>query len=463
MSKEIKDVGIEAEEQNKTESIEDTVNGQPDTEEGKNSKKKKTKKVLTPEQKKHKRKMGWAITGVVLALVVCLLGIFTIVNVTGNKALLEMAQSFYKVDYNGEQLVPELDDDGYWTFTTDKDLKIVQFTDVHIGAGFASQKKDSWALNAVAAMITAEKPDLVIVTGDIAYPVPFQAGTFNNLNATKIFANLMESLGVYWTFTYGNHDTEAYSYYDREDICEYYESQNFQYCLFQRGPADVDGFGNSIIKVKNTSGIVTQAIVTIDSHSYTDGDALGVLWKYDNIHQNQVDWYAEEIDDINAANQAINSEAAAVKSIAFFHIALREYRNAWAEYSQNGYQNTENVTYIYGNMGESNKKNSVGEMTYGVYCGVGDDQLFEVGQQKGLQGIFVGHDHYNNFSVMYKGIRLTYGMSIDYLAYQGIYKEGAQRGCTLITVRSDGSFDCEKSNYYQDKYVSQYQKEHVTK
>ena len=34
------------------------------------------------------------------------------------------------------------------------------------------------ALNAVAAMVTAEKPDLVIVTGDIAYPVPFQAGTF---------------------------------------------------------------------------------------------------------------------------------------------------------------------------------------------------------------------------------------------------------------------------------------------
>ncbi|MGN1478261.1 MAG: hypothetical protein ACI4XH_00720, partial [Acutalibacteraceae bacterium] len=37
------------------------------------------------------------------------------------------AKSFEKVDYEA-QLVPELDENGYWTFTTDRDLKVVQLT-----------------------------------------------------------------------------------------------------------------------------------------------------------------------------------------------------------------------------------------------------------------------------------------------------------------------------------------------
>lgn len=36
-------------------------------------------------------------------------------------------------------------------------------------------------------------------------------------------------------------------------------------------------------------------------------------------------------------------------------------------------------------------------------------------------------------------MRLTYGMSIDYLAMPGIARDTKQRGATLITVRQDGS------------------------
>ena len=79
------------------------------------------------------------------------------------------------------------------------------------------------------------------------------------------------------------------------------------------------------------------------------------------------------------------------------------------------------------------------------------DKILELGITK---GIFCGHDHYNNFSVLYKrdgdsrGIRLTYGMSIDYLAYAGIYKEHSQRGTTVITINSDGVFESTPRNYY---------------
>lgn len=41
-------------------------------------------------------------------------------------------------------------------------------------------------------------------------------------------------------------------------------------------------------------------------------------------------------------------------------------------------------------------------------------------------------------------MRLTYGMSIDYLAMPGIARDIKQRGATLITIHDDGSTDIEQ-------------------
>ena len=73
--------------------------------------------------------------------------------------------------------------------------------------------------------------------------------------------------------------------------------------------------------------------------------------------------------------------------------------------------------------------------------------------------MFCGHDHLNNIVLNYKGVDLTYNYSIDYLAYIGISKQGDQRGCTVVTVNPDGSYEQVHENYYQDKYVSLYPKE----
>ncbi len=429
-----------------------------------NRRKRLRRNDMSPEVRKNRCIKDWIITGSVFGALFVIIGVFALTNFVGLKDLVKYSDSFNSTVYaEGEQLTPQKDADGYYTFTTDEDFKILQLTDIHIGGGFTSRNRDKWALNAVAAMVTAEKPDLVILTGDMAYPVPFQAGTFNNMSATKIIATLMEKLGVYWTFNYGNHDTEAYSYYSREDLCEYYESQNFRYCLFERGFSGEDaGYGNSIIKVKNSAGLTTQAIVIMDSHSYTDGDIFGMMWKYDNIQQCQVDWYSAEINKINAANATIDENAAPVKNLAFIHIPLVEYRDAWKQYTEVGHD-TDDVKVIYNTVGgpegkgeNDNTKNGV--RTYRVYCGYGEDEFFETGLECNLQGVFCGHDHYNSFSVEYKGIRLTYGLSIDYLAYPGIADEQVQRGCTIITVSPDGTFECVRSNYYQEKYAAQYVK-----
>ena len=415
-------------------------------------------KTETKEKKNTKKgKKALKIIAIILAVIIALSCVSMAVTAISNKANTEKASSFATVEYEN-QLVPEKDENGFWTFTTDRDFKVLQLTDIHIGGGWMSKKTDAMALNAVASMITAEKPDLVVITGDTAYPVPFQAGTFNNLSSAKIFATLMEKLGVYWVISFGNHDTEAYSRYSREEISKFYEGEDLKYCLFESGDAEVDGYGNQVINIKNTKGVITQSLYLFDSHSYINGDILGLRWQYDNIHQNQVDWYKNTVNALNEQNQKKLDELGIkeksdIKSAAFFHIPLDEQREAWYEYANNGFEDTENAKLVYGVAGEGSKI---------VYSGVGEDELFETMLELGsTKAVFCGHDHYNNFSIDYKGIRLTYGMSVDYLAYPGIYKIGSQRGCTVINFAPDGSFESIPESYYQDKYESLYEKENV--
>ena len=350
--------------------------------------------------------------------------------------------------YNVEienQLVPQKDENGYWYFTTDRDFKVMHITDIHIGGGFLSKTLDEKALNAVAAMVIKEKPDLVVATGDIAFPIPYRAGTFNNYSGAKAFANLMESLGVYWTVTFGNHDAEVYSYFDREAMGRFYENEDYKYCLFQSGPEDVDGYGNHIIEVKNSDGIITQAMVMIDSQAYVKDNLIeSIKGTYDNIHPNQVEWYESEIIRMNDENQKINPDAETVKSLAFFHIPLVEMDDAWAEFVENNYNDTENFKYVEGIIAEQGRP---------VCCGYGEDDMFEkMLELQSTKAMFNGHDHVNSTTFEYKGIVFSYGYSIDYFAYSGIDKVGSQRGCTMITCKPDGTFTINKYNYYSDRY-----------
>lgn len=408
------------------------------------------------ENIKEKKKISFKkILASLLAAVLGFVLIVASVNSATVASATEKAASYSQVVIE-DKLVPEKDENGDWVFTTDREFKVLHLTDIHLGGGFASADTDKKTLNAVATMITKEKPDLVIATGDIAYPVFFQAGTLNNKSGAKEFITLMENLGVYWTLTFGNHDTEAYSYYNREDITKFYTDENLRYCLFQSGPTDIDGYGNHVIKVKNTNGIITQAFVMIDSNSYIKTDFWGLLGKYDNIHDNQVEWYKSEIEKMNKENlQAIEKMPKAerkalidtygvVKSLAFFHIPLVELNEAWAEFAENDFKDTEDFKYIDGIIGETGRR---------IFCGIGEDDMFEAMLETGsTKAIFLGHDHYNNLTASYKGIIFSCGYSVDYLAYIGIRNEGSQRGCTLITCKPDTTFDIEKFNYYSDRY-----------
>lgn len=117
----------------------------------------------------------------------------------------------------------------------------------------------------------------------------------------------------------------------------------------------------------------------------------------------------------------------------FFHIPLQEYKEANDLYESGSDQ----VKYYFGEIGET--------MIDKICCSKYPSKLFDraVALQS-TKAMFCGHDHYNNISLEYQGIRLTYGMSIDYLAMPGIVKDVDQRGGILITLHHDSSFDIEQ-------------------
>lgn len=396
-----------------------------------------------------------------MALLIAFIGITTVITVIGLNQNHKKAKSFSPVET--EEIKIENVGNGVWNIHSDRELKVMQLTDIHLGGGWMSIKKDAMALNAVAAMIQAEKPDFVVASGDIAYPVFFQAGTLNNMSGAKLFAELMETLGVYWTACYGNHDTEAYSYYGRDDITELYEQ--YPHCLMRKGAEGIDGYGNQVFNIVNSDGVITRSIFTVDSHSYVDGDIFGIFWKYDSVHKNQIEWYRKTVETNKKHNEmklleSSNSDFSAnnptvfnPKSTVFLHIPFAEYKTAWDEYVANGYADTENVKYNYGAAGEKDPT---------VYHGIYEDDFFETMLElNSTDSVFCGHDHLNNFSLNYKGIDLAYSLSVDYLAYIGISKLGTQRGCTVMNIAPDGTMETSIENYYQDKYVSQYEKEEV--
>ena len=320
------------------------------------------------------------------------------------------------------------EDNGVYTITTAKEnFKVLQLTDIHLGGSAASYTKDIKALKACYKLIKATKPDFVVVTGDLVFPMGIMSFSLNNNAPVMQFANFMRNTGIPWAFTYGNHDTEDMAVLDESRFDSLMKSLSFKTSknlLYPYIQPDIYGRNNQVIEVRNKNGDMMQALFLIDSNDYIEGSKT--VNEYDYIHDDQVEWYEKKVNEMSA------KEGHTIPSMIFFHIPIEEYKTANDLYESGSNE----VKYFYGELGE--------KMINKICCSEHDSKLFETAEKLGsTKAMFCGHDHYNNQSVEYKGIRLTYGYSIDYLAMPGIENDQKQRGATLITIEQDGTFDIE--------------------
>ena len=326
--------------------------------------------------------------------------------------------------YESETRITYDDASGIYTVTKpDGDFRVLQLTDIHLGGSALSYDKDIKALKAVFALLKSTRPDLVIVTGDMCFPVGISSFSFNNTAPVQQFAALMRNTGIPWAFTYGNHDTESYAASGKDTLNELYKSLSWKTSrtlLYPYIQPEIMGRNNQVIELRGQDGRLSCALFLIDSNAYT-GEGLN---KYDYIHDDQVAWYRREVLRMNA------EAGHTVPSLVFFHIPLQQYKTAYELYEQG----SDEVTWFFGENGE--------KMMDKVCCSQYPSSMFDTAKELGsTKGFFCGHDHYNNISLEYQGMRLTYGMSIDYLAMPGIARDTAQRGATLIRLDTDGSME----------------------
>ena len=292
----------------------------------------------------------------------------------------------------------------------DTAFSVLQITDVHI---LNNEKKDAKAFKTISAMIETTNPDMIVVTGDIT-------SEKENYTAFKTFCTFIEEFEIPWAFTYGNHEGLDIRYEpdevldpekiaDKQTLNDYLES--LEYCIYERGDENTDGMGNYYYTVRDNNNNALMSLIFMDSNSY-DEENNG----YDHFHDNQIQWYENTIKQI--AKEENGDESKVVPSLAFFHIPMQEYMTAYDEA-----KGTDNLLYGFRFPDEDGTP-------------AADDYMFETMIELGsTKGCFVGHDHMNNYSVNYKGIRLTYGLSCDHNIYVVPF-----RGGTLINIKNDGSF-----------------------
>lgn len=251
-------------------------------------------------------------------------------------------------------------------FNKDGKFKIVQFTDLHFKYG--NPASDA-ALERINQVLDAEQPDLVIFTGDVVYAKPADKGMLQVLEQVS-------KRQLPFAFTFGNHDDEQGM--TRQQLYDIIRKVPGN-LLPDRGTALSPDY---VLTVKSSSAADKDAVVLycMDSHSYSPlKDVKGYAW----FTFDQINWYRQQ-----SAAYTKQNGGKPLPALAFFHIPLPEYNEAATD---------ENAILRGTRMEEA----CAPKLNTGMFAA-----MKECGD---VMGMFVGHDHDNDYAVMWKDILLAYG------------------------------------------------------
>ena len=274
-----------------------------------------------------------------------------------------------------------------------EDFTILLFSDIQL----ESSPKDRRSLRLVDQLVKEIQPDLILTTGDNT------SWRYADKRALKLIRQ-MESYNIPWGVTLGNHDSEGRS--DRIWLGNQYE--NAKNSLFRSGPSNIDGIGNYSINIQDEEGNPVYTLIMMDSN---EGRDYGENFAYDFIHYNQIEWYEWLINGITTTEKKV------IPSMLFFHIPLQEFEKAYQALENNRIDKST----AFGEIRESISASPVNTGFFGRALAL-----------KSTTHIFCGHDHRNNLSVDWKGIRLTYGLKTG----PTCYSDPNMNGATLITIEA---------------------------
>ena len=275
------------------------------------------------------------------------------------------------------------------------EFKIVQFTDVHFKYG---NPASDIALERIDEVLKAENPDLVVLTGDIIYAAPADKGMLTVLE--RVSAH-----NVPFVVTFGNHDDEQGM--TRAQLYDIIRSVpgNVQPDRGEQVSPDY------VLTVHSSDGKGRDAAVLyfFDSHSYSK---LKDVKGYDWLTFDQVENYRSLSASFTEANGG-----RPLPALSFFHIPLPEYNQAASD---------EGAILI----GTRMEKACAPALNTGMFTA-----MKEAGD---VMGVFVGHDHDNDYAVMWHGILLAYGR---YTGGNTVYNHLSNGARVIVLKEGKRTFD----------------------
>ncbi len=279
----------------------------------------------------------------------------------------------------------------HFQFRKNKTFKIAQFSDIHWDNNSENCPR---TMAVIENVLKTEKPDLAVLTGDIVTASPAEEGW-------KAIAQPFIDSKTSWAVVLGNHDGEPGP--SRDEIFELLVT--FPYFAGEKGP-ELYGCGNYDIPVWSSDNKKVESVLyCIDSNN-----SNRIIYKdYDWIHFDQINWYRETSQKYTTQNNNYP-----LPSLAFFHIPIPEYNEVVGQPSTVGIKN-EGVASSHVNSG--------------IFASFLD--------MKDVMGVFVGHDHDNNYIGIHDNIALAFSEVTGYDTYGEL-----DRGARIIELKEgEYSFD----------------------
>ena len=296
------------------------------------------------------------------------------------------------------------------------EFKIMQIADTQEGS-----KVSPDTLNLINTAIEREKTDLIVYSGDQIWGKSSFGG--NTEKVERVLRALTEpafSRKIPFAVCFGNHDRQVGL--SNEEQFEIYKKFD---CFIGESTPGIDGCANQVIEI--CSGDRPAFLLyLIDSHT-------NLKIGYDNVHQNQIEWYKKTRDEYE------KQYGATVPSIVIQHIPVPEVMDLLIEVKKGtkgavqGFRNHAGKWYIL----NPDKVNKNGFMKESPADPMENSGEFAAMAEKGdVKGIYFGHDHNNSFNGKVCGIDLGYTQGAGF----HVYGPGKDRGIRMINLKKDGTY-----------------------
>jgi len=241
-------------------------------------------------------------------------------------------------------------------FSHDGKFRILQVADLHYSVSRGECRdtnldpcvnSDNLTNTLLGRILDEEKPDMVVFSGD---QLNGQGTSWDPKSVLAKFAVAVTDRNIPWAAVFGNHDQEDGDLKEEQVKM----MQQLPYNLVQRGPKDIHGVGNYVLKVKSADASKTHLLTLyfVDSGDYSKGylDWFGFFTptEYDWIHEDQINWFLQESAAIEPIKRPFTPDSgrdlgniwqrqdqvvpntrrlAKPNALMFFHIPLQETYN----------------------------------------------------------------------------------------------------------------------------------------